>query len=52
VDWKGLNVKGTRLTVALDDEPGKMFGVLKVREIGMKIATNDGAPRASPWYLH
>jgi len=30
VDVVGLNVKGTRLTMILEDEPGKLFGVLKV----------------------
>jgi len=34
-----LHVKGTRLMIALDGQPGKMFGILKVREIRMKIAT-------------
>jgi acetoin utilization protein AcuB len=30
VDMMGLKEKGTRLTVALEDEPGKLFGVLEV----------------------
>lgn len=30
VDVVGLNVKGTRITMLLEDEPGKLFGVLKV----------------------
>jgi acetoin utilization protein AcuB len=30
VDVVGLNVKGTRITFLLEDEPGKLFGVLKV----------------------
>jgi acetoin utilization protein AcuB len=30
VDVMGLGEKGTRLTVALEDEPGKLFGVLEV----------------------
>lgn len=30
VDVVGLNVKGTRLTMILEDEPGKLFGVLKI----------------------
>jgi len=30
VDVMGLKEKGTRLTVALEDEPGKLFGVLEV----------------------
>ena len=30
VDVVGLNVKGTRLTMLLEDEPGQLFGVLKV----------------------
>jgi acetoin utilization protein AcuB len=30
VDVVGLNVKGTRLTMILEDEPGKLFGALKV----------------------
>jgi len=30
VDVVGLNVKGTRLTMLLEDEPGKLFSVLKV----------------------
>ena len=30
VDVRGLGEKGTRLTVALEDEPGKLFGVLEV----------------------
>jgi acetoin utilization protein AcuB len=30
VDIVGLNVKGTRITVAIPDEPGQMFGILQV----------------------
>jgi acetoin utilization protein AcuB len=30
VDVVGLNVRGTRITMLLEDEPGKLFGVLKV----------------------
>ena len=30
VDVVGLNVKGTRITMLLEDEPGKLFGVLKI----------------------
>lgn len=30
VDVVGLNVKGTRITMLLEDEPGTLFGVLKV----------------------
>jgi acetoin utilization protein AcuB len=30
VDIVGLNIKGTRVTVALQDEPGQMFGILQV----------------------
>jgi acetoin utilization protein AcuB len=30
VDVIGLNVKGTRLTMRLEDEPGTLFGVLKI----------------------
>ncbi len=30
VDVVGLNVKGTRFTMLLEDEPGNLFGVLKV----------------------
>ena len=30
VDLFGLKQKGTRLTLALEDKPGAMFGVLKV----------------------
>ena len=30
VDLMGLKEKGTRLTVALEDEPGRLFGVLEV----------------------
>jgi acetoin utilization protein AcuB len=30
VEMFGLRDKGTRLTVALEDEPGKLFGVLEV----------------------
>jgi acetoin utilization protein AcuB len=30
VDVVGLNVKGTRFTMLLEDEPGQLFGVLKV----------------------
>ena len=30
VDIVGLNVQGTRITVALQDEPGQMFGILQV----------------------
>jgi len=30
VDVVGLNVRGTRITLLLEDEPGKLFGVLKV----------------------
>ncbi len=30
VDVMGLKEKGTRLTVALEDEPGRLFGVLEV----------------------
>jgi hypothetical protein len=37
----GSKRKRNRLTIALEDEPGKMFGILKVREIEMKIATYD-----------
>jgi hypothetical protein len=41
VDGLGLNLKGTRLTIALEDETGKMFGIFKFCEIGMKTATNN-----------
>jgi acetoin utilization protein AcuB len=30
VDVVGLNMKGTRLTMLLEDEPGTLFGVLKI----------------------
>jgi ACT domain-containing protein len=30
VDIVGLNVKGTRITVVIPDEPGQMFGILQV----------------------
>jgi len=30
VDVVGLNVRGTRITMLLEDEPGKLFGVLKI----------------------
>ncbi|NIQ38834.1 MAG: CBS domain-containing protein [Proteobacteria bacterium] len=30
VDIVGLNVKGTRITIAIPDEPGQMFGILQV----------------------
>ena len=30
VDVVGLNVKGTRITLLLEDEPGTLFGVLKI----------------------
>ncbi len=29
VDIVGLNVKGTRVTIAIEDEPGRMFGILQ-----------------------
>jgi acetoin utilization protein AcuB len=31
VDIVGLNVEGTRITIALEDEPGQMFGFLLIR---------------------
>ncbi len=30
VDIVGLNVKGTRVTIAIQDEPGQMFGILQI----------------------
>lgn len=40
VDMMGLNDKGTRLTVALEDEPGKLFGVLEViKKYNVNIAS-------------
>jgi len=30
VDIVGLNVKGTRVTIAIPDEPGQMFGILQI----------------------
>jgi acetoin utilization protein AcuB len=30
VDVVGLNVKGTRITMLLEDEPGRLFGVLRI----------------------
>jgi hypothetical protein len=37
----GSKRKRNRLTIALEDEPGKMFGILKVREIRMEMATKE-----------
>ena len=41
VDGIALNIKGTHLMITLDDEPDKMFGILKVREIRMEMATKE-----------
>jgi len=30
VDLFGLKMKGTRLTVAIEDQPGQMFGILEI----------------------